>query len=332
MKKILITGGLGYIGSKLSIYLLNKGYKIRILDINYFGYEHLNDYIKKKKIELIIGDISSSQKLKLALKNIDAVIHLAAISDDPTVELDRSLSEATNFHASLKLLKLSESFGIKRFIFASSSTVYGAKKESKVHEKLKLEPISLYGKFKAMFEPYLIKANKKSFQTVSLRPGTVCGISPRQRFDVLVNILTINALINKKIVINGGEQMRTNIHIDDMINIYHIVLEANEKLISGEIFNVSFENFSVVDTALLIKKIIKDDIEIEIKKETIDKRSYKLDSSKFIKRFAYKPTKSIEDAVNEIQKKFNDGHFRDGIINDNYYDIRALKKIFYKKA
>jgi nucleoside-diphosphate-sugar epimerase len=214
---------------------------------------------------------------------------------------------------------------VQRFINASSSTVYGLKNETRVHEGLSLAPISIYGKLKAKYEPYVEELNDKNFVTVSLRPGTVCGLSPRQRFDVLVNMLTIHALVNKKIRVHGGGQFRTNITNDDMVNIYKLMLEAPAEKIFGEKFNVSFENYKVLETAEIIRDVIGNNTKIEIDENVVDKRSYRLDSSKFIERFNYKQVKTVRDAVGDIASEFEKGRFYDGLINDKYYDIRTLK-------
>lgn len=325
LNRVLITGGLGYIGSRLAQLLLESGYKVRIIDTNYFGSTHLAKEISIGSIEYIEADIRDKNVVDKSLSDVDAVIHLAAISDDPCVELNEKISEQINFDASLYLLKKSKQVGVQRFINASSSTVYGVKKEKRVHEGLILAPISIYGKLKAKYEPYVEELNDKNFTTVSLRPGTVCGLSPRQRFDLLVNVLTINALINKKIMINGGEQYRTNITNNDMVNIYKLMLEVPDRKIAGEIFNVSFENYTVLQTAEIVKDVIGNDIKIEVKNNMIDKRSYRLDSTKFIKHFEYKQLNTVRGAVSEIVAEYEKGHFQDGLTNDKYYDIRILK-------
>lgn len=328
LKNVLVTGGLGYIGSKLVLLLTECGFSVRIIDANFFGSTHLTKEIGSGLVDFVEADIRDADALEKSLEGMDTVIHLAAISDDPCVDLDVKLSEAINYDASLRLLEKSKKGGIRRFINASSSTVYGVKEEQKVHEELSLEPISIYGKLKVKFEAHVRELNDKDFITVSLRPGTVCGVSPRQRFDVLVNILTINALINKRIIVHGGEQRRTNIHIDDMINIYKLMLEVPAHAIGGEEFNVSFENYSVLETAQRVKSIVGNDVSLEIDEDIVDKRSYRLDSSKFIKRFDYNPLKTVADAVLEIKTEFEKGKFQDGLTNDRYYDVRTLKSLY----
>ena len=278
-KKIFITGGAGYVGAALTPYLLSKGYTITVFDLMIYG----EDVLKKNgKLKIIKGDIRDKNLLKKTIPGHDVVIHLACISNDPSFELNPRLGKSINLDPFEPLVKISTESNVNRFIYASSSSVYGLKDEKEINEEVKLEPLTDYSRFKVECEKILQKYKTDDFTPVILRPATVCGYSPRQRLDVVVNILT-NLAYNKRVIsVYGGNQLRPNIHISDMVNVYEALIEADKLLISGEIFNAGYENRSVLDLAKLVKEVIGDDIELKTV-PTDDNRSYHISSTKIKK-------------------------------------------------
>jgi len=276
IKKIFITGGAGYVGAMLAPFLISKGYELTIYDLMIYGANVIADNPKIKKIT---GDIRDIENVKKSMKGHDAVIHLACISNDPSFELNPNLGKSINLDAFEPMVKVARELNIKRFIYASSSSVYGIKNEKNVHEEMSLEPLTDYSKFKAECESILSRYNNEDFTTVTIRPATVCGYSTRQRLDVVVNILTNLGYHKRKITVFGGDQLRPNLHIKDMIQSYHLVLNANKSLISNQIFNVGSENQKVIDLANITKKIIGEDVILE-STPTNDNRSYHISSKK----------------------------------------------------
>jgi len=310
MKKILITGGSGYKGVILIKKLIMLNYKIINIDTNYFG----NYFIRHKNVNNIKCDIRDIKKINF--KNIYACIHLAGIANDPMTDLNQSLSwEITALGTKLLMDKLVEN-NVKKIIFASSGSVYGTKKKNEiVSEKIELNPISTYNKVKMVTEN-IILSYAKDIKVVIIRPATVCGFSPRMRLDLTVNLLTFQALKNKKITVFGGNQTRPNVHIDDIVDTYIFFLKKN---ITG-IFNVGFENYSILEISKIISNII--DAEIVIKKNMHDPRSYFLDSRKLLKT-GFKPKKGIIDAIKELKYFYDNKILKD---KKNYHSIKWLKK------
>ena len=249
MDKILITGGAGYVGTVLTEHLLNKGHKISVIDLMIYG----EDVLKKNpNLRIIKGDIRDVDLLEKEIPLHDFVIHLACISNDPSFELDPKLGKSINLDAFKILVEISKRSLIKKFIYASSSSVYGLKNEKNIHENISLEPLTEYSKYKVECELILKKYESENFTTVTLRPATVCGYSPRQRLDVVVNILTNLAYNKREISVFGGKQLRPNIHIKDMVEVYDVLIKAPKFKISGEIFNVGYENKTVLQLANIV--------------------------------------------------------------------------------
>ena len=310
MKKVLITGAGGYIGTELTQYLADKGYFIYALDTFWFK----NKIKKSKNIKIIKADIRYLSQ-KGFPNNIDAVIHLAAISNDPSAEINPKLSWEVNVLGLLNILNLSKNNKVKKFIFASSGSVYGIKKEKKVTEKLSLVPISEYNKTKMVGEK-VVESFSKQMSIVILRPATVCGPSKNLRLDLTINMLTYHAIKNQKINVFGGSQYRPNLTLDDMINIYHFFLQKN---LTGT-YNVGFENEKVIDIAKKIsKKIKKTDIN---RSKSNDKRSYRLDSTKLLRK-GYKKVSNITNEIDKLQKYYFSKNFK---FSDNMIRIKYLKK------
>ena len=325
MKKILITGGAGYVGSALVPKLLKSGYAVNVIDLMIYGETLPED----KNLKIFRSDIRDIQKLKESLEGVDAVIHLACISNDPSFELDKSLGKKINFDVFEPMIKAASQAGVERFIYASSSSVYGVKDEPNVSENMSLEPLTDYSKFKAMCEEILIKYKSDSFTPVIIRPATVCGFSPRQRLDLVVNILSNLAFNKKKITVFGGPQLRPNIHIDDMVDAYLLVLEAAKEKVSGEIYNVGYENQPVSELALAVKSVVGEDVEI-ITQTTNDNRSYHISSEKIFKDLGFKAKKTVKDAVEDLVLAFKNNKFKEPLSNDNYFNIKKMQKIKLK--
>jgi nucleoside-diphosphate-sugar epimerase len=309
--KILVTGGCGYKGTVLTQKLLEQGNDVTVVDTQWFG-NHLEDHAR---LEIIKGDVRETDKIPL--DGLDTVIHLANIANDPSVELNPSLSWEVNVLATQQLADKSVRSGVQQFIFASSGSVYGIKEEAQVTEDLPLVPISVYNKTKMVAERVLLSF-QEDIQIHCIRPATVCGWSPRMRLDVSVNMLTLQALKNGVITVFGGEQTRPNIHIQDMIGVYQHFLE-NPNLDSG-CYNAGFENISILDIAQQVVKKIPAEIQIT---DSNDPRSYRQNSDKLMAT-GFLPQYSVADAIDDVINRYKDGHLVD---SDQCYTVRWMKQL-----
>ena len=331
-KSIFITGGAGYTGSRLVPQLINKGYRVTVYDIMYFGSDFLP---KSKNLNIIEGDIRDTEKLENACKDHDIFLHLACISNDSSFEIDEKLSTSINLDAFEPMILAAKRSKIKRFIYASSSSVYGVSDQNDVKEDHPLIPLTLYNKYKGLCEPLLLKHTDKNFEGVIFRPATVCGYAPRQRFDLSVNVLTNHAVNNKKITVFGGDQLRPNLHIQDYCDLIEKLILAKSHQVCNQIFNVGYQNLSILEIAEKVKKIVEDkfeDIEnIEIELQTSnDIRSYHINSDKIYDKLGFKPQKTIEYGIGEICDAFKNGLFQDSFENINYYNLKKLKQLDVK--
>ncbi len=308
--KIVITGGCGYIGTCLTNELLAKGFEIIVIDNQWFG-NHLKSHENLKIIKKDIRDINS-----INLKNIYAIIHLANIANDPGVELNQNLSWDVNVLATRHLMEKAKKIKVKKFIYASSGSVYGIKKEKNVTEDLDLVPITIYNKTKMIAER-IIKSYEKDMKIFCIRPATVCGFSPRMRLDVSVNALTFQALNKKIINVFGGSQVRPNIHIKDMIRVY---IHFLTKKIKPGFYNAGFENLSILNLAKKIRKKIGCDIKIT---KSNDPRSYRQNSKKLLKT-GFKPKYFINDAIDDIIYFYNKGKIKNHKI---CFTVKWMKKL-----
>lgn len=326
-KKIAITGGGGYVGSALVPYLVGKGYEIKVLDLFLYGEEGLEGAASSPYLKKVRMDIRDSRRLLKELGGVEAVIHLACISNDPSFELNPRLGKSINYDAFPGLLEAVRENGVKRFIYASSSSVYGVKKESHVTEEASCEPLTDYSKYKVLCEEVLRSADLGSCEWVVVRPATVCGYAPRMRLDLTVNILTINALVRKEIVVYGGKQLRPNLHIRDMIEVYRTLLEAPSGKIHQETFNAGYENETVMYLAERVKEEVGDP-SVAIRVEpTDDHRSYHINSEKIKKVLGFSPRHTIPDAVRSICEAYREGRIPDPLTEARYYNIQTMKKI-----
>lgn len=329
-KKIFITGGAGYCGSLLVPILLDLGHQITVYDIMFFS----DNYLPKnnKNLQIIKGDIRDSKKIEHECKNHDIFINLACISNDASFELDESLSTSINLHAFEPMVKAAKKSGIKRFIYASSSSVYGVSKERNVTEDHALVPLTLYNKYKGMCEPLLLKHTDNNFIGVIFRPATVCGYAPRLRLDLSVNILTNHAISKGKITVFGGDQLRPNLHVKDYCNAVLALINAEDNKINNQIFNVGYQNLSIREISIIVKKVVeinfpeRKNITID-ETESNDNRSYHINSEKIKKILNFEPKLTIEDAVNDLCKQFKLRTIKNSLDNDIFYNVRTLKKI-----
>ena len=329
LKNVLITGGAGYVGSALVPSLLDKGYRVTVYDLYLYG-DVFEDIKDNPNLTQIKADIRDKNRLIDATKNIDALIHLACISNDPSYELDPKLGKSINLDAFYNVLEAAEVNNVKRFIYASTSSVYGIKEKKNVRETDICEPLTDYSKYKLECEKILLNRKKEGMTRVVLRPATVCGYAHRLRLDLVVNILTIHALVNKKIRVYGGTQLRPNINMKDRVRAYETLLTAPSEKIDGEIFNAGYQNLSVDEIAGIIKDEIGDpDITIE-HIPTDDIRSYHINSDKIKDVLGFEPEYTIEDAVKTIVDAYNEGLIIDGLNNPLYHNIKLMQNVNLK--
>lgn len=329
--KVMVTGGSGYVGSWLIPFLLADGHKVVNYDIGWFG----DGFLPKDNAnyEAVVGDIRDVPKLEAALKDCEAVIHLACVSNDYSCQLDEALSTSINYDAFEPLVIAAKRAGVRRFVYCSSSSVYGVSHAPEVKEDHPLVPLTLYNKYKGMCEPLLLKHRSDGFEVVVIRPATVCGYAPRQRFDLTVNIMTMHAVKKGAITVFGGQQLRPNLHITDMVNCYRRLLDAPAAAVDGEIFNVGRQNMKVVDIATLIARIVEAEgyprpsVAIE---PSQDNRSYHINSDKIATIF--RPVLDVEDAIRELCHKFEAGMFADSLTNPWYTNVKQLVDKGYAAA
>jgi nucleoside-diphosphate-sugar epimerase len=329
-KKIFITGGAGYVGSCLVPELLGKGYEVTVYDIMYYT----DNYLPKENpnLNIIKGDIRDKEKVEASCRDHDVFIHLACISNDTSFALDEKLSTSINLNAFEPMIIAAKKSGVKRFIYASSSSVYGISDKKDVTEEHPLVPLTLYNKYKGICEPLLLKHTDENFEGVIFRPATVCGFAPRQRLDLSVNILT-NFAVNKGMIkVFGGNQLRPNLHVLDYCDAVEVLIESESEKIKNQIFNIGYQNLSILEIANLVKKVVekefpeKKEINI-IKEKSDDNRSYHINSDKIKNFLNYSPKRSIENAVQDLCKAFKKDLLKDSFDKDIYFNINRMKNI-----
>jgi len=320
------------VGAVLVPRLLEEGYDVRVLDLYIYGEQALDAVRGNERLHEIEGDIRDERLLRQAIAGCDGIIHLACISNDPTVELDPELSRSINFDAFKSLVRLCKESGVQRFIFASSGSVYGVTDNNNVTEEHDLVPVSLYNKYKGMCESFLLEEQDNDFATTIVRPATIYGFSPRQRLDLTVNLLTTQAVNLPRITVFGGKQMRPNIHIVDMVDLYLLLIKAPLAKTSGEIFNAAYDNYSVAETADIVKSVVETEMPDKgaidiIVTDSTDIRSYHLCSDKVQRQLGFVPRRGIEHGVRDLIQAFRDGMLPNPLDDIRYYNIKTMKVI-----
>jgi nucleoside-diphosphate-sugar epimerase len=329
--KILLTGGFGYVGSRLTPHLLQLGWHVRVLDAmicthaGFYALERNPTFSQwQNRFELIEGDIREPRIVEQAVAGIDAVIHLAAISNDATGEIDEVVTRQVNFDAVGMLLSLARAADVKRFINASSSSVFGIQRAPDVTESFEPEPITFYSRYKMLSEWLVTAAASHDFCTVNIRPATICGYSPRQRFDLTVNRLTADAVRKRLITVHGGQQRRPNVGMADIVNIYAQLLEVDDERINGRTFNFGFENLTVLEIARLIQSELAD-LNVEIKvTPTVDRRDYHICSEKICRQLPYNAVSSVKQEVVNLRTELDAGKFAD-VDAAEYSNLESVK-------
>jgi nucleoside-diphosphate-sugar epimerase len=328
MSRVLVPGGAGYVGSVLVPKLIHAGHDVRVVDLYLYGDDVLAGS-RGPRLDEIHGDVRDPAVMRRALDGCDAVIHLACISNDPSFELDPALARTINYDAFLMLLELLGHSAVRRFVFASTSSVYGIKAEDNVTEDLALEPLTDYSKYKVLCEAELSRAKLPDTTWVTIRPATVCGWSPRLRLDLAVNILTNHAVHNGRITVFGGAQKRPNIHIDDITDLYVDLLARPDDAIHGRVFNAGWENHAVSAIAQQVREVVEGagvrrGIEI-VTSPTDDNRSYHISSDRIKRELGFEPKRTIGDAVRDLTAAFTDGRVPDAMADIRYYNIKTMQ-------
>jgi nucleoside-diphosphate-sugar epimerase len=329
MKRVLVTGGAGYKGCVLVPKLLSEGYEVVVYDLMLFGSAGLPT---DPKLDVVNGDIRDTKSYSEAVKGCDAVIHMACISNDPSFELDPRLSTTINYDCFEPMVKASREAGVRRFIYVSSSSVYGVSDAPEVTEDHPLVPLTDYSRCKALCEPILLNYGTDSFVPVIMRPATVCGYSPRMRFDLTVNILTNHAFNKGVITVFGGAQKRPNVHIDDICELYVNLLEYPDEMVARQIFNAGYENHTVSQLANMAKDGVekafprKSPIRIETT-STNDNRSYHVSSKRIAEKLGWTPSRTIDDAISDLCHAFEAGKFPDSMTNEEYVNVKRVKTL-----
>jgi nucleoside-diphosphate-sugar epimerase len=324
---VLVTGGAGYVGAVLVPKLLDQGYRVRVIDLFLFGDDVLPAH---PRLETVKGDIRDQALLKQVTSGMDAVIHLACISNDPSFALNPALSRSINYDCFDPLVRISKEAGVKRFIYASTSSVYGVSDAPEVTEEHPLVPLTDYNKYKGMCEPILLRHQSPEFTTVIIRPATVCGYSPRLRLDLTVNILTNLAVNTRKITIFGGTQKRPNIHIEDISDLYVALLTTPAELIAGKTFNAGYQNFTVAELGRMVKDTVSREMPelgpIAIETTTSDDlRSYHVSSDKIKRELGWTPERTLEDAVVDLCRAFKAGKIPNPLTDTRYVNVKAIQ-------
>jgi nucleoside-diphosphate-sugar epimerase len=328
-QSVLVTGGAGYVGSVLVPKLLREGYKVKVIDLYIYGDDVLEAVADNPNLIQVKGDIRDRQLLESQIPGCDTIIHLACISNDPSYELKPDLGKSINYDAFIELVEIALKTGVERFIYASSSSVYGIKEEPEVTEDLPLEPLTDYSRYKAKCEEVLLREATDSFIVTVVRPSTVCGYSPRMRLDLTVNILTNHAVNKGEITVFGGEQKRPNLHIEDMTDLYVFLLKLPKERIQRKIYNVGYENYKIKEIAEMVGNIVDTRIPINTT-PTNDTRSYHVSSRKIKEEVGYEPKHTIEDAIIDVKNAFEEGKIPNPLGDIKYYNVKTMQAINLK--
>jgi nucleoside-diphosphate-sugar epimerase len=325
--RVLVTGGAGYVGTVLVPRLLAAGHAVTVLDLFLFG-DHLP--AAGESLVKIRGDIRDGGVVARAVAGQDAVVHLACISNDPSFELNPALSRSINYECFEPLVVAAKRAGVRRFVYASTASVYGMSEAENVTEDHPLVPLTDYNKYKGLCEPLLFRHQSPDFVTVTIRPATVCGYSPRLRLDLTVNILTYSAIARGVITVFGGVQQRPNIHIDDVTDLYVALLDMPAEMIAGQTFNAGYQNHTVRDIAEIVRGVVSREVpgrgEVGIvTTPSNDLRSYHISSEKIRRELGFVPKHSIEDAASDLCRAFAEGRVPDAGTDVRYYNVKAVQ-------
>jgi nucleoside-diphosphate-sugar epimerase len=315
---VLVSGGGGFVGTVLTDRLLALGHEVRVLDTFWFG-----DFLgERERLTKITGDMRDPRAVNAALEGVQTVIQLACLSNDPTSDLDPDLTKSINFDACRDIIHAARRKGVRRFIYASSASVYGVRDEPNIVEDMRLEPITLYSRYKAEIEDELFAIDDPGFTTVAVRNSTVSGFSPRMRLDLIISIFVRAALRKKLITIEGGNQLRPLIHMQDLVDFYVLLLNADHASIHRQAFNVSSDNYKVIDVAKMVQERIPCEFAFA---GFTDPRSYHVDTGKVERMLGYKPSRTIESAIDEVAAALIDGRIDDD--DPRCYNIRHMKTL-----
>jgi nucleoside-diphosphate-sugar epimerase len=325
---VLVTGGAGYVGSVLVPRLLAEGHNVHVLDLYLYGRDLFAAH-RGPRLKEFPGDLRDPKIVAEAVKGCDAVIHLACISNDPSFDLDPDLGKSINFDCFRPLVRASRAAGVERFVYASSSSVYGLKDIPNVTEDESLEPMTDYAKYKALCEDVLAEERSPNMTTLTVRPATVCGYGPRLRLDLTVNILTSHGYNKKKITVFGGSQKRPNLHIEDMVEFYVESLRHPAEKIDGKTYNVGFENHTVMHIAEMVRDVVGKGVEIAVT-PTNDLRSYHISSDKVRRELGFVARHTISNAAEDLVRAFRDGKIPDWSSDPRYVNIKLMKSVNLK--
>jgi nucleoside-diphosphate-sugar epimerase len=312
--------------------LLAEGYRVRVLDLYLFGEAIFDGWKNNPHLEQFKGDIRDISLLSRIMPGCDTVIHLACVSNDPSFELNPSLSRSINYDAFRPLVEMSKENGVRRFIYASTSSVYGVSEAESVTEDHPLVPLTDYNKYKGLCEPILSEYQSPDFTTVTIRPATVCGYSPRMRLDLTVNILTSHAVNLGRITVFGGEQVRPNIHIQDMVDLYRLLLRLPDERIAGKIYNAGYQNHTIARLAEMVREVVEQEMPekkpIEILTTPSDDiRSYHISSEKIKRELGFVPRRTIQEAVRDLVAAFRGGKIPNPFTDPRYYNSKTMQQL-----
>ena len=334
LAKVLISGAYGYVGSVLVPALLDAGHEVVGYDLQWFG----DNIGTVDGLTAVIKDVRDIAAFREAVQGCDVVIHMACVSNDPSFELDEALSRTINYECFEPLVIAAKEAGVKRFIYCSTSSVYGMSDSPDVREDHTFVPITLYNRYKGMCEPLLLKHQSDDFTTVIIRPSTVCGYSPRMRLDLSVNILT-NLAVNKGVItVFGGAQMRPNLHIKDMARAYQSVMDAPKEAVAGQAFNIGMRNLSIMQISGIVKDVVEAryhrPVSIDVQ-PMADQRSYQVNVEKAKRVLDFWPRFTIEDAIRDVCEAFDQGLLPNPLTDPKYVNVRQMKEVWadvYKNA
>jgi nucleoside-diphosphate-sugar epimerase len=328
LKHVLVTGGAGYVGAVLVPKLLSAGYEVTVLDWYLYYPNIFRSLAKNPSLHEVKGDIRNTRLIKKLLKNTDAILHLACIASDQSFDLSPKISKEINYDATCQLFDEAVKSGVKRFVYASSSAVYGNKGNREVTENLSLEPLTAYARYKAMSEKYLTE-HFDELDTIIVRPAAICGFSPRLRLDLSLNTLTIQALVNKKINVFGGKQKRAQIYIEDIARFYIQSLRWPKKKVAGQVFNFNVGNYSLKELATIVTETLDDPAIRVVFSPSRDDRSYTISSAKIHRTLGFRARFTVQNAVQSIKDAYIKGKIPHALTDSRYYNMIRMKEKTY---